>query len=100
MKGRPKAPHGAMWDKAVAHWRTLRSDEGAHYDKVVTLDAAEIAPVVTWGTSPEDVLPITESIQLNERDVLSGGKALGLAAKRIPNVLAEDTWELFRALLR
>jgi 3-isopropylmalate/(R)-2-methylmalate dehydratase large subunit len=59
LKGRPKAPQGALWDKAVAHWRALRSDEGAHYDKVVTLDAAEIAPVVTWGTSPEDVLPIT-----------------------------------------
>jgi 3-isopropylmalate/(R)-2-methylmalate dehydratase large subunit len=59
LKGRPKAPQGAMWDKAVAHWRTLRSDDGAHYDKVVTLDGAQIAPVVTWGTSPEDVLPIT-----------------------------------------
>ncbi len=59
LKGRPKAPQGEMWDKAVAHWRSLRSDEGAHYDKLVTLDAAEIAPVVTWGTSPEDVLPIT-----------------------------------------
>jgi 3-isopropylmalate/(R)-2-methylmalate dehydratase large subunit len=59
LKGRPKAPHGPMWDRAVAHWRTLRSDEGAHYDKIVTLEAGEIAPVVTWGTSPEDVLPIT-----------------------------------------
>jgi 3-isopropylmalate/(R)-2-methylmalate dehydratase large subunit len=59
LKGRPKAPQGEMWEEAVAHWRTLRSDDGAHYDKVVTLDGAEIAPVVTWGTSPEDVLPIT-----------------------------------------
>jgi 3-isopropylmalate/(R)-2-methylmalate dehydratase large subunit len=62
LKGRPKAPRGEMWDKAVAHWRTLSSDEGAHYDKVVMLDAAGIAPVVTWGTSPEDVLPITERV--------------------------------------
>ncbi len=62
LKGRPKAPQGAMWDEAVAHWRSLRSDEGARYDKVVTLDAAEIAPVVTWGTSPEDVLPITGQV--------------------------------------
>ena len=62
LKGRPKAPQGEMWDRAVAYWRTLRSDEGAHYDKVVTLDASKIAPVVTWGTSPEDVLPITESV--------------------------------------
>ena len=59
LKGRPRAPKGEMWDKAVAYWRTLRTDEGAHFDKVVTLDGSAIAPVVTWGTSPEDVLPIT-----------------------------------------
>ncbi|WP_118133097.1 3-isopropylmalate dehydratase large subunit [Oceanicella sp. SM1341] len=57
--GRPKAPKGAAWEAAVAYWKTLFTDEGAHFDKVVTLDAAKIAPVVTWGTSPEDVLPIT-----------------------------------------
>ena len=59
LKGRPRAPKGEMWDMAVAHWQTLKSDEGAHYDKIVTLRAEDIAPVVTWGTSPEDVLPIT-----------------------------------------
>lgn len=59
LKGRPRAPQGELWDKAVAYWRTLHSDEGAHFDKIVTLDASEIAPVTTWGTSPEDVLPIT-----------------------------------------
>ncbi|MGM0583781.1 MAG: 3-isopropylmalate dehydratase large subunit [Pseudomonadota bacterium] len=58
VKGRPHAPKGAAWEMAVEHWKSLRSDEGAHYDKVVEIDAAEIQPVVTWGTSPEDVLPI------------------------------------------
>ncbi len=60
--GRPNAPKGEDWDKAVAYWKTLFSDEGAHYDKVVTLKGEDIAPVVTWGTSPEDVLPITASV--------------------------------------
>jgi len=59
LKGRPMAPQGAEWDKAVAWWRTLATDPGARYDKVVTLDAADIAPSLTWGTSPEDVVPIT-----------------------------------------
>jgi 3-isopropylmalate/(R)-2-methylmalate dehydratase large subunit len=59
LKGRPKAPKGAAWEHAVAHWRTLPSDKGANYDKEVTLNAADIAPQVTWGTSPEDVVPIT-----------------------------------------
>ena len=59
VKGRPLAPEGEAWEKAVADWRTLPGDPGARYDTEVTLDAAEIAPQVTWGTSPEDVLPIT-----------------------------------------
>lgn len=59
LKGRPMAPKGADWDKAVAWWKTLPSDAGAVYDKVVMLDASEIAPSLTWGTSPEDVVPIT-----------------------------------------
>ena len=59
VKGRPFAPEGEAWEKAVADWRTLPGDPGARYDTEVTLDAAEIAPQVTWGTSPEDVLPIT-----------------------------------------
>jgi 3-isopropylmalate/(R)-2-methylmalate dehydratase large subunit len=60
--GRPHAPKGAAWEAAMAYWLTLQSDEGAHYDKVVEINAAEIAPVVTWGTSPEDVLPITGTV--------------------------------------
>jgi 3-isopropylmalate/(R)-2-methylmalate dehydratase large subunit len=59
LRGRPHAPKGAKWEAALAYWKTLRTDEGAHFDKVVTLKAEDIAPVVTWGTSPEDVLPIT-----------------------------------------
>ena len=59
LKGRPMAPKGAQWDAAVAYWRSLATDTAAVYDKVVTINAADIAPSVTWGTSPEDVLPIT-----------------------------------------
>lgn len=58
LKGRAMAPTGEQWDQAVAHWRTLTSDPGAVYDKEVVLMAAQIAPQVTWGTSPEDVVPI------------------------------------------
>ena len=59
LKGRPMAPSGADWDAAVAWWKTLVTDEGAVFDKTVRFDAAEIAPNVTWGTSPEDVVAIT-----------------------------------------
>ena len=59
VKGRPYAPKGADWDAAVAWWRSLATDPGARYDKVVVIDAAQIVPSVTWGTSPEDVVPIT-----------------------------------------
>ncbi|MBS0504890.1 MAG: 3-isopropylmalate dehydratase large subunit [Proteobacteria bacterium] len=58
LKGRPMAPKGADWDKAVAYWRTLPSDPGASFDAIVEIDAASVAPTVTWGTSPEDVVPI------------------------------------------
>jgi 3-isopropylmalate/(R)-2-methylmalate dehydratase large subunit len=59
VKGRPFAPKGAQWEAAVNYWRTLPSDAGAFYDREVTLAAADIPPMVTWGTSPQDVLPIT-----------------------------------------
>lgn len=62
VKGRPFAPKGAAWDAATAYWRTLQSDPGAHYDKRIILDAAKIVPSVTWGTSPEDVVPITGKV--------------------------------------
>jgi 3-isopropylmalate/(R)-2-methylmalate dehydratase large subunit len=62
LKGRPLAPKAGAWEQAVAYWRTLPSDDGARYDKEVVLKAADIAPQVTWGTSPEDVLPITGQV--------------------------------------
>jgi 3-isopropylmalate/(R)-2-methylmalate dehydratase large subunit len=62
IKGRPYAPKGEDFEKAVAYWSTLPSDEGASYDKIVVLNAAEIIPQVSWGTSPEAVLPITGAV--------------------------------------
>jgi 3-isopropylmalate/(R)-2-methylmalate dehydratase large subunit len=62
VKGRPHAPKGAQWEMAMTAWKDLYTEEGAHFDKVVTLKGEDIAPVVTWGTSPEDVLPITAEV--------------------------------------
>ena len=62
VRGRPFAPAGEAFDHAVSYWRTLASDEGAAYDKVVVMHAAEIVPMVSWGTSPEAVLPITGTV--------------------------------------
>ena len=62
LRGRPMAPTGADWDAAVAYWRTLPSDTNAVFDKTVILDAADIGPNVTWGTSPEDVVAITGTV--------------------------------------
>jgi 3-isopropylmalate/(R)-2-methylmalate dehydratase large subunit len=59
LEGRPFAPTGEAWTRAVASWRSLPSDPGAAFDREVRLDGAEIAPTVTWGTSPQDALPIT-----------------------------------------
>ncbi len=58
VKGRPMAPTGEQWDKAVTYWETLHSDEGAHFDQTISLDAKNIKPQVTWGTSPEMVVAI------------------------------------------
>jgi 3-isopropylmalate/(R)-2-methylmalate dehydratase large subunit len=62
LKGRPMAPRGAAWDQAVDYWRTLASDPGARYDRSVVLHGTDIAPSLTWGTSPEDVVPITGAV--------------------------------------
>ncbi len=72
VKGRPHAPKGAQWEAAMDWWKTLYTDEGANFDKVVTIRGEDIAPVVTWGTSPEDVLPITASVPHPED--FEGGK--------------------------
>ena len=72
VNGRPHAPKGAAWEAALAWWKTLFSDEDAHWDKIVTIRAEDIEPVVTWGTSPEDVLPITGRVPAPED--FTGGK--------------------------
>jgi len=61
-QGRPHAPKGAAWEAAVDWWKTLHSDDDAQWDKVLTIKGEDIAPVVTWGTSPEDTLPITATV--------------------------------------
>ena len=62
LEDKPRAPKGESWDKAVAYWRTLFSDEGAHFDKEVRLDAARLSPIVSWGTSPQDVITIAGTV--------------------------------------
>ena len=58
VKDKPRAPKGKAWDMAMEYWKTLKTDEGAHFDKVVVLDAAKLPPIVTWGSSPEDVVSV------------------------------------------
>ena len=62
IKGRPMAPKGENWDKAVEYWKSLKSDEGAKYDVEVELKGEDIPPLVTWGTTPEDIVPITGAV--------------------------------------
>ena len=73
IKGRPRAPKGAAWDVAMRYWETLRSDDDAHFDREVKLDAAKLPPLVTWGTSPEDVVSVTGVVP-NPEDVPDEGK--------------------------
>ncbi len=72
VRGRAHAPKGGAWEQALEWWKTLYTDEGAHFDKVVTLRGEDIEPVVTWGTSPEDVLPISGTVPFPED--FEGGK--------------------------
>ena len=99
LKGRPLAPKAGMWEQAVAYWKTLPSDEGAVYDATIVLNAAEIVPQVTWGTSPEDVLPITATVP-NPAEVADAGKRaaveralayMGLEPGQPLNTVAVDT---------
>ena len=62
IKGRPKAPKGSAWDMAMKYWETLHTDESAHFDRTVVLDAAKLPPIVSWGTSPEDVVSIAGTV--------------------------------------
>ena len=68
LKGRPMAPTGADWERAVGYWRTLRSDPGAKFDAVVRIDATQLRPQVTWGTSPEMVVAIDERVPDPEKE--------------------------------
>jgi len=62
LNGRPRAPKGEDWDRAVEYWQTLVTDEGAHFDKQIHLEAGDLPPLVTWGTSPEDVISVTGTV--------------------------------------
>ena len=79
LAGRPYAPTGKAWDDAMAMWRALPSDAAAQFDKVVELDAAQIAPMVTWGTSPEHALPITGVVP-DPRDAPNATKGSEISA--------------------
>jgi len=59
VKDKPRAPKGKAWDMALEYWKTLKTDEGAHFDRTVVLDAANLPPIVSWGSSPEDVIAVT-----------------------------------------
>ncbi|WP_296642442.1 3-isopropylmalate dehydratase large subunit [Roseinatronobacter sp.] len=98
VQGRPHAPKGAQWDAALSWWKTLYSDDDAQWDKVITLRGEDIAPVVTWGTSPEDVLPITGTVP--DPASFTGGKVdaarraldyMGLTAGQKLNDIEIDT---------
>ncbi|RWN36827.1 3-isopropylmalate dehydratase large subunit [Mesorhizobium sp.] len=73
VKDKPRAPKGEAWDAALAYWKTLQSDEGAHFDKVVVLDAAKLPPIVSWGSSPEDVVSV-QGIVPNPDDIADENK--------------------------
>ncbi len=62
LKGRPMTPKAGQWETALAYWKILPSDDGAAYDEEVRLAAADIEPQVTWGTSPQDVVPVTGAV--------------------------------------
>jgi 3-isopropylmalate/(R)-2-methylmalate dehydratase large subunit len=73
IKDKPRAPKGEAWDMALEYWKSLKTDEGAHFDKVVKLDAADLPPIVSWGSSPEDVVSIEGSVP-NPDDIEDANK--------------------------
>jgi 3-isopropylmalate/(R)-2-methylmalate dehydratase large subunit len=101
LEGRPMAPKGEAWDIARRYWETLHTDEGAHFDRVVTLDAGNLPPIVSWGTSPEDVISVTGAVPdpaliPDENKRLSKQRALdymGLTAgTRITDIPLDVIW--------
>ena len=94
LRGRPLAPKGEEWDRAVAYWKTLKSDEGSKFDHEINISASDIVPTVTWGTSPQDVVPITGRVPDTSKITDPGKRA---AAERAlaymglqPNVAMES----------
>ena len=71
--GKPRSPKGEQLEQAIAYWKTLKTDEGAHYDRVVTLNAAELPPIVSWGSSPEDVISV-QGVVPNPDDIKDENK--------------------------
>jgi 3-isopropylmalate/(R)-2-methylmalate dehydratase large subunit len=101
LKGRPMSPTGSAWDMAVAYWETLKSDDGAHFDTVVTLDAGNLPPIVTWGTSPEQVTTIDGATPDPDKVADAGKKAaiiraldyMGLKANtRVTDIPLDVIW--------
>ena len=92
LKGRPQAPKGEAWDAAMRYWETLRSDEGAHFDRDVRLDAAKLPPIVTWGTSPEDVISVTGKVPDPDEIADENKRASEVAGARLygPEARHED----------
>jgi 3-isopropylmalate/(R)-2-methylmalate dehydratase large subunit len=78
LKGRPKSPKGAAWEQALRYWETLRSDEGAEFDREIKLDATKLPPIVTWGTNPEDVVAVTGTVP-DPSNVPDEGKRAAMA---------------------
>ena len=87
LHGRPFAPKGADWDRALARWRALPSDADAHFDRELELDAGALAPMVTWGTSPQDAAPVTAAVPQARPDAL---RYMGLAPGQPLEGLAMD----------
>jgi 3-isopropylmalate dehydratase len=75
LKGRPMCPTGEEWDKAVDYWNSLKSDEGSVYDATTIVDAKDIAPTITWGTSPQDVVPVTGNVPVID-DTVDAARAV------------------------
>ena len=82
LKDKPKAPKGKAWDEAMRYWETLDSDDGAHFDREIKLDAAKLPPLVTWGTSPEQVVSVTGRVPVaaeiqDEKKRIAAERSLG-----------------------
>jgi 3-isopropylmalate/(R)-2-methylmalate dehydratase large subunit len=101
LKDRPRAPKGEQWDKAMAYWASLHTDEGAHFDSVIKLDASKLPPIVSWGTSPEDVVSVSGTVPdpaliADESKRLSKQRALdymGLkAGTKITDIALDVIW--------